>query len=135
MRNPNRYRGSASFDALLSSVPMVLLVVFLMNVSVLLAGESEERMHRQQVFDKLVSVSDYTVKAGAVRRTDGIRYPNWLEPSLITEPYLEDLRNRSSLSALHLSIDGPEDDFPVCIHRFVVVGDDRKVARLFVCGG
>jgi len=101
MRIQNRYKGFASFDAILSIIPIVLMLVFLLDVSVFTVKNAGERMHRQQVFDKLVSVADYTVKIGTVKRENGIRYPNWLETKKITNNYVEDLRVRTGLPDLY----------------------------------
>lgn len=135
MRIQNRYKGSISFDALLSIIPVMMMLVFLLNISSMLSQGAAETMHRQHVFDKLVSVADYTVKTGAVRRSGDIRYPNWLETGAITSEYIEDLRLRTGLSRLYLSTDGPDEDYPACIYRLIVTGDDKRIARLFVCGG
>jgi hypothetical protein len=132
---PSRYDGFSSFDAMLSMLPVMLMMLFLLNVSLLSASSVEDRMHRQEVFDKLVSIADYTVKSGAVRRVDDIRYPNWVDGALLTESYTEGLRQRASLDSLHISLHEPDQAYQACIYRLVVIGDDKAISRLHVCGG
>jgi hypothetical protein len=135
MRIANQYNGFISFDALLSIVPIVLMTLFLLNLSALITKSASEKIHRQQTFDKLVSIADYTVKIGAVKRVDDMRYPNWIEAKAITGTYVEDLRNRADLPELYISTKEPDGDFQICIYRLAVVDDDKKISRLFVCGG
>jgi len=135
MRIQSLYKGSISFDALLSTIPIMMMLFFLLNISSTISQDAAETMHRQHVFDKLVSVADYTVKAGAVKRAGGMRYPNWLETGLITPAYVEGLRLRTGLSRLYISTLEPDEDYPSCVYRLVVTGDDKRISRLFVCGG
>lgn len=134
MRGLSRYNGFASFDAMLSVLPIMLMVAFLLNASLLSASSAEERMRRQELFDKLVSISDYTVKSGAVRRSADIRYPNWLDESLLTSGYTEDLKRRASLGELYISLDEPDEAYGICIYRLAVTGDDKAIRKLHVCG-
>lgn len=140
----NRYDGFISFDALFSLVPIVLMLFFAMDVSAYLADGSSARMHRQQVFDKVVAAADYTVKSGAVVRNASVRYPNWLDTGTITPEYVEDLRERTGLDRLHVSVvagaaagsgAAAAGDYGFCVYRLVVIGDDRRIAKLLVCGG
>jgi hypothetical protein len=135
MMMQSRYNGFASFDAMLSVVPVMLMMLFLLNLSSLSASSVDERMHRQEVFDKLVSIADYSVKSGAVMRVDDIRYPNWVDGALLTDSYAEDLRVRASLGELYISLREPDDAYQACIYRLVVTGDEKALKRLHVCGG
>ncbi|MBU0532975.1 hypothetical protein KKB44_05780 [Candidatus Micrarchaeota archaeon] len=134
MKLPNRYNGFSSFDAVFSILPQVLMLIFLLNISFFVTHNSAEAIHKQQILDKLVSIADYTVKIGAVKRADDIRYPNWFEANFITPSYVEDLRIRAELSELYISTDKPSENFQVCIYRLVVTGDNKQINRLFVCG-
>jgi len=134
MMTPSRYRGFASFDALFSLVPVMLMLFFLLSTGAYLVEEASERMERQVVFDKLVSIADYTMKSGAVVRNGTVRYPNWLDEKLMDADYVEDLRQRAGLERLHISTGGTAEA-AFCLYRLAVVGDDRKPAKLFVCGG
>jgi len=135
MKPQSQYDGFASFDALFSLVPMTMMLFFLMNVGACLTKQADERMERQQAFDRLVSVADYTVKSGAVARNGSVRYPNWIDEAEISDAYVEDLRARSGLRELRISIDEPDDSGAMfCVRRLAVAGDDRRIARIFVCG-
>jgi hypothetical protein len=125
----------ASLDALFSLMPILILLVFVMNLEAMLVKWSEDASHRQQVFDKLASAADYTVKVGVVRREGDTRYPNWVDEKNLTETYTNSLRERVGLSALHVCFGGPSDDSQICVYRLVVVGDDKAITRLFFCGG
>jgi len=130
----NRYRGFTSFDALFSLVPMTMMLFFLMNIGASLTKQADGRMERQQAFDRLVSVADYTVKSGAAMRNGSVRYPNWVDGAKITDGYVEDLRAMSGLRELEITMDGPDDRMEFCISRLVVVGGGKHIGRIFVCG-
>jgi len=129
----SRYKGFSSFDAIFSLVPVLMMLLFVVELASHFAYDAAEKTHRQQVFNKLVSIADYTVKSGAVRRAGNVKYPNWLDDS-IGESYMDELREHAGLSRLVISFHEPREDYSVCIYRLVVIGDDKKVARLFVCG-
>ena len=134
MRRPSRYRGFTSFDALFSLVPMTMMLFFLLNTGAFLTNQANEKMERQQAFDRLVSVADYTVKSGAVMRNGSVRYPNWIDEAKLSDEYVEDLRARSGLRGLRISTDAPDEGMEFCICRLAVAGDDRRIAQVFVCG-
>lgn len=127
-------KGFSSFDAMFSLVPVVMMLLFVTELVSHFAHDAAEKTHMQQVFNKLVSIADYTVKSGAARRTGDVKYPNWLNVSGIDGSYTDELRERAGLSRLSISLQEPQDEFAVCIYRLVVVGDQKKIARLFVCG-
>jgi hypothetical protein len=122
-------------DAILGLLPIMLVLAFTMKASSGLVHEAQESMHRQQAFDKLVSVADYTIKSGAAIHEGGYRYPNWLDEDAITPQYIESLRNQSGLVALYIGNAEPEADYPLCICRLYVSGESREIRRLHVCGG
>lgn len=130
----SRYRGFTSFDAMFSIIPVVLMLLFVMDLTSHFVHDAAEKTHKQQVFNKLVSIADYTVKKGAVRKAGDVKYPNWLDENSIDKHYADDLRYRAGLSHLLISIQKPQKDLSTCVYRLVVVGEDRKIARLFVCG-
>ena len=132
---PSRFRqGFLSFDALFSIIPILLMLFFVMNLSSFLVRDVAEYAHKQQVFDKLVSIADYTVKSGAVVSGDHIKYPNWLDRRNFDVSYVENLRTRAELSALYISLEEPRTEFDFCIYRVVVIGTSKEIAKLFVCG-
>jgi hypothetical protein len=134
MTAASRYKGFSSFDALFSLVPLVMMVLFVMELSSHFSLDAQEQANRQQIFNRLVSIADYTVKSGAVKREGDVKYPNWIEPGMLGASYAEGLRVRAGLSSLEISVDEPREDFSMCIYRLVVIGKEKKPSRLFVCG-
>jgi len=133
MMMQSHYKGTISFDAVFSIIPILMIFVLLFQ-TIQFAGQSKEEASREQdLFDKLVLVADYTVKSGAVVRDGNIRYPNWIEEGKLTSSYSEDLRIRYHLNKLFISLDVPEDS-SMCIYRIVVCEDSKKISKLFVCG-
>lgn len=137
---PSRHRaargGFLSFDALLSLAPILLMGLFVLSVSAALAGSAADSMHRQEVFDKVVSAADYTVKSGWARvGEDGLKRPNWMADGPIGPDYVEWLRRQEGLAELEISYAEPEGAHGVCIYRLVAIGEKREIARLFACGG
>lgn len=130
----SRSKGFSSFDAIFSLVPILMMLLFVMELSSHFAFTVAEKTHRQQVFNKLVSIADHTVKTGAVRVVDSAKYPNWLEEGKINESYVDALREDAGLSRLMVSLQEPQEGFSFCIYRLVVVGENKQVKRLFVCG-
>lgn len=134
MIKQSRYKGTMSFDALFSIVPIILIFVFLMDVMSFVGKTTEEASRSQDVFDRLVSIADYSVKTGIVKKDGKVSYPNWIEENMAPASYVENLRTKAGLSELYISLDEP-DGYDICIYRIVVVGEQKKIARLFVCGG
>jgi hypothetical protein len=132
-RNDGR-RGFASMDALFSILPLMLMLLFTADAASSLAKEAAGRNHREEVFDRLLAVADFTVKSGAAIHDKGIRHPNWINGSALSGEYSEGLRKSSGLSMLSISLSRPEGGHDACIYRFVVVGEGKAIGRLFVCG-
>ncbi|MFH0884223.1 MAG: hypothetical protein V1861_00765 [Candidatus Micrarchaeota archaeon] len=132
---PNRYEGFATMDAILSLLPVMFMLALAMKASSGMIHEAQESMHRQQVFDKLVSIADYTIKSGAAMHDGGYRYPNRLNEDAITPQYVESLRNQSGLFALYIGNAEPEADYQLCIIRIYTSGESREIRILHICGG
>jgi hypothetical protein len=125
----------ASLDALLSIVPVILMLTLLSQAAALLSKQGKDALERQQAFDKLVSAADYTVKQGAAVHESGLRYPNWLDESGLGKGYAESLRKKEGLDELYIGLGEPDGDYETCIYRLVVVGPSKEIRKLFVCGG
>jgi len=129
-----------TFDGLFSILPALMIIMLAFNAAHTLTDEAVERMNRQQVFDKLVSIADYSVKQGLVVSEnmgaiagEKVRYPNWVDKSKITGQYTEDLRERANLDGLSIDPTSPGDG-SYCIYRIVVVGTSKDIDLLYVCG-
>ena len=131
MSVPSRYKGIFTIDALMSIIPTLLIFVFLMNAMSLVAESDRRSSEQHDVFDRLVSVADYSVKSGLARHEGDVRYPNWLDGK-IEAAYVEDLREKVGFSTLEISFTEPEMD--TCIFRLVVVGENKEMRKLYFCG-
>lgn len=135
MTGQSQYKGFASLDALVSLVPILLILLMLWRVSFSLAESSAAIMDRQRTFNKLASIADYTVKSGAAVHEGDLRYPNWIDKSLLSDSYAESLREEAGLDELHIVLGGPPEEPGLCLYRLVVSGQEKAIERLFVCGG
>lgn len=135
MIGQSRYRGFLSIDALLSAIPAILIAMALSWTSSELLAKAESHSSDQQAFGKVASAADHIVKIGAVVREGQVRYPNWIDPSLITGRDTESLREALGLESLYVSMEPPGGAYRFCIYRLVVIGKDRTISKLYVCGG
>ena len=133
MKKGNRCKGMMSFDALFSMLPIVLISIFVIQTISVVGNKVDSQMEQQDLFDKLVSIADYSVKTGLVKATDSIRYPNWIADE-IDQIYIERLRMKTGLQRLSISLDEPGENYRICIYRLVVSGEEKQISRLFVCG-
>ncbi len=118
---------------------MLLMVLFLVESASWLSGAARESSHRQQLFDRLVSVADYSAKIGLAMREGEVRHPNWLDLAKLTAGYSDSLREKAGLSSLYIGLEEPPSDssapgYPMCIYRLVVAGDGKEIRKLYVCG-
>lgn len=131
MTRQNQYKGIFSLDAMMSIIPLIMIFVFLMQSMSLVAHSEQERSLGQDVFDRLVSVADYTVKSGLAKHEGNVRYPNWLEDK-IDQNYVENTRKKAGFSELEISFIEPEKG--TCIYRLVVTGPQKKLSKIYFCG-
>ncbi len=131
MTNQSRYKGILTLDAMMSIIPTMLILVFLMQSMSLAANSQEERSGRADVFDRLVSVADYSVKSGLAKHDGDVRYPNWVDRA-IDNDYIEGLREKSGFAKLEISFTEPE--MGTCVYRLVVVGDEKRLSKIYFCG-
>lgn len=116
---------------------MLMLMLLSTAVSSLM-HDADEAARRQAVFGKTASVADYTVKIGAARHEGDVRYPNWLDTDRLNPEYSESMRVRAGLSRIYVGLeepDGGDGEFGACLYRLVVIGDDKAIRKLHVCGG
>ncbi len=138
-------KAMLSFDGMFSIIPMLFILTITLSAANFLTKSSLERMDRQQVFDKLVSIADRVVKQDGVMTEcigtgfsgcENARYPNWIDRSKINNALASDLKTKAGLNSLSISLDVPgPDEYPICIYRIVVVDSNREITKLYVCGG
>ena len=125
-----------SIDALMSLIPLLIMLTFVLQTYAYITNQITESTRSQYLFDKLVSIADYTVKFGAVHKVAAANENriNWIDEAKLSPPYKDSLARKTNLSQLYISTSPPADAFDICIYRLVVVGTDKKITRLFVCG-
>lgn len=138
-RKGNLFRGFVSFDALFSVLVVILMLVFLMNFFTIISENIDEKINRQQKFDRVAGIADFLVKKGAVKKQEispgnTLVYPNWIDENELAGTDLETLEENSGLENLYIGLDSRPDDRKFCIYRLVVVGEEKKIGKLFVCG-
>ncbi|MFH1520800.1 MAG: hypothetical protein ABID61_04090 [Candidatus Micrarchaeota archaeon] len=130
----NQSRAFITIDGMVSLLP-ILLILFLLAESIsFLSNSNAKTSHNQIFFNKLVSIADYTVKSGAAIHQDNIRYSNWIDEQKLNAQFVEDLRQKTDLNNLYISTTS-QQNYSVCIYRLVVVGSNKDIKKLFVCGG
>lgn len=148
----NRYKNNvpkltsafASFDALLSILAVVIIIVQTISIQATLSNFSQNALTDQAILDKLTTISEYAVQNLAAKKEfpnsdDSIVYPN-----LVTSSEIEDklspakqkiLAKEAGLSSLSIGFDKTNDRF--CIYRLVLYEDglSKEIRQLFICGG
>lgn len=134
----NQSKGFISFDAMFSIIPMLLIILYALNTVNILSETAQRNLNQQVIFNKLVSIADYTVKQGAVHtiyssNNPTMIYPNWLDEHQLDNLDIEHLKASSDLDYLYIGLDTPSDG--TCVYRLVVTGSEKSIRQLFVCGG
>ncbi len=114
------------------------MAVFVINLSWLMSTDSGLSLHRQQTFNKLVSVADHLVKMEAMQDGSGLLRPNWIDDGKLKNLDTAAIRKQTGLTSLTVSLGQPvgqADSEEMCIYRLVVSGQEKTITRLFVCGG
>jgi hypothetical protein len=134
MTMPSRYSGFSSMDALLALLPVLLMIMLLMDAAFFLGENTRAEQGRRETLRKIISAADYTVKSGAAVHDGGVRYPNWLDEGGPGGQYSAELASRLGLPALYIGLAEPEGAYDACIYRIVVVGQEKAIRKLHVCG-
>lgn len=124
MMKKSHSKGIIIFDTLFSIVPIVLIFIVVMEYIYLFLPTEDGK------YDKLLSVSDYTVKIGAVFSSAKVRYPNWVDPSKIDSEYSDEMSKRMGIP-IDISF---EKGKGTCIYRIVAKGEEKIPAKLYFCG-
>lgn len=131
----SRYKGFASLDLLFSTIPILFIVLYLLIFVFVLETRTNERIEQQILFDKLVSISNYVVRVGAVK-TEGSDFPNKkIYPNLIVNSdfslFENKMKKRMHLKSLSINMDSEKGN-GICIYRLVIFED--KIKKLYFCG-
>ena len=133
------HKAQMALDAIITIIPIVLILVFTLNTAAFLNYKSTDYMERQQIFNKLVSIADSVVKQKAVvvetgnLLTESSSYPNWIDESRFNSIDRLLLANQTGLKSLSVTFDKPGQN-KYCIYRLVVVGTGKEIHKLYVCG-
>jgi len=125
-----RFNGFIALESLLILLILILILFYTLQTVAAATRQTQERWEAQQRFNKLVSVADYIVKAGAVREYHNTRYPNWIDEARLAALPLPEFQEQMNLSSLAV---GFSPSAGSCIYRLVVVGDSKEIRRLFIC--
>ena len=121
--------GFFSIDALLSIIPILLMLTVVFQIYGTTVHQVTRATNAQELFDKLVSAGEYTVRIGAIRN----KQPNWIDEGEISSSY-QYLASKANIANFYLSLDEPSKNYDSCIYRVVAVGDSKKITKLFICG-
>lgn len=127
-----------SFDAMLTFLPVLLMVVYTTGYADFLNKRALAWMHQQTLHDKLVSISELVVNELAAAKTAGLGQmadsvkPNWIDEGELDRVNREDIRKGMGLASLAI---GWQPKGKNCIYRIVAVGEQREIRQLFICGG
>lgn len=130
----NQSKGFITIDGMISLLPILLIVFLLVQSTSFLSNSNAQASHSQKIFNKLISIADYTVKSGAAIHQANIRYPNWIDEQKLDAKFMEDLRQKTDLKTLYIGTN-TQQNYPICIYRLVVVGNNKEIKKLFICGG
>ena len=136
---PSYMKAFLSFDALISVLAIVLIVVYTINAHAYLTKKASSHIEQQVLFDKLVSIADYVVNnAGAkkqIKDFDSIVYPNWIVEEELSRIDQGALARQMKLGKLSI---GFEEEIKAegknCIFRIVVYGEYKEIKKLYICG-
>jgi hypothetical protein len=133
----NFKKAFITYDALLSIMPIMFLIVFIIQVMAYINNDAIYTLQKRELFNFLVAAADYTVK-----KSDAVAVDSFgnLQPNLIDESKLSNGNPSIIKGVSKFKIDislknldeGPPDD-QTCIYR-LVVDTNKKIKKLYVCG-
>lgn len=134
MKNSHKRKAFASYDALLSIMPVMFLLAFVFQIMSFIHNDATDAMRQRELFNFLVVVADYAVKKGAAAEdAQGNLQPNLIDPSKIG--LIEDVINKNSRHKIMLTLrDGDPPQMQMCIYRVVVEKNSLEIKKLYVCG-
>lgn len=137
-KKSNQSNAFVSFDAIFTILPLLLMVLYVLNVGSFISSKNSESIIRQQTFNKVVSVADYIVKNRAAKTTGSTfskkLHPNWIDENELKAVDGFALAKAVGLTTLSITLDYPTDN-NYCIYRIVVTGTSKQIRKLYVCGG
>lgn len=134
----SRSKGILSYDTLFAMLPVLLIIIYTMNVIGYIYANNSEIVSSQGQFDRLYAISDYLVKDLAAKKQlddnnfNSVAYPNWIDPAAVSGVDIGKLEAKSGISNLYIGFDMPQDK--ECLYRLVVVGEQKEIRQLFICG-
>lgn len=127
----NQYKGFFAIENLVVLLVMLLLLLYTLHTIRQVIEGNSEYYNQQTRLDKLVSIADFIVKKGGAEEGANAIYPNWINEQKLSELQTEELAERIGLEKLYV---GWEADDGTCLYRLVVVGEEKEIRRLFICG-
>lgn len=129
-----RSKAFVSFDFLFGTIPILLIVSYAVIFSSFLENKAAEKIEKQILFDKLVSISNYAVKNLA--KSEGMGFPNKkIDPNLMVSDDFSQfegaMRTRLRLNSLSIGFEKGEG---TCIYRLVLFEPTNEIKKLYFCG-
>lgn len=125
-----------SLDALFSILPILLMLVYILNITALIVGQAEAAANKQIMFDKLVSIADYAVAHGLAKKSAEARWPNLVETLDMNAAEIIELKKTFNLKSL--SVSAAVADGETCIYRLVVLeqpgSGGKEIKKIYICG-
>ncbi len=125
----NQCNGFVFLDFLFSTIPIILMLLTALQLSSSLTSSSEANIKDQILLNKLISVSDYVVRYGAVEKNNGYYSPNEISESEFNSLNIIELKEKLNLHNLHVSFAQGEGN---CIYRLVIY--KNQIKKLYFCG-
>lgn len=123
-------------DFLFSIIPVLLMIIFALNVSSQLLSNYENQVNDQILMDKLISISDYTIRyelaEKAVENNDEIYIPNKISEEELNKFNPEKLKEKLGLDSLYINFNYPDNQYKICIYRIVLYKEE--IEKLYFCG-
>lgn len=125
------YRGFLSFDTMLSFIPILLIVIYLISYANFISEKNQNELRSQTLHNKLVSVSELVVNDLAARKNADSIKPNWIDENELLQINNEELKESIGLEKLYV---GWQPEGKNCIYRIVAFGNEKEIRQLFICG-
>ncbi|HGE72715.1 TPA: hypothetical protein ENX78_17895 [Candidatus Poribacteria bacterium] len=135
----NFKKAFITYDALLSIMPIMFLIVFIIQVMAYINNDAIYTLQKRELFNFLVAAADYTVKKSDAVAVDSLGN---LQPNLIDGSKLSSVNANISTGVskfkIDISLSNLKDEPPndqTCVYRLVVNSSNNKeIKKLYVCG-
>ena len=118
--NSDIKNGFITFDTLFSTLAILLILMYGLNIITYLKSNIEKSSEKQTSFDRLYILSEYFIKQKMTTKQDGINFENWIDEQEFSEEY----------KGVNI---GFEQIGETCIYRIVAFGNQKEIKKLYFC--